>query len=225
MRHDFSTSQTNFLFIIARFRGQLHKLQAAAAPMFNMDSNAPVSYSDIVEVFNQCVSSVCSSHPQQHRHLRCFVVNSIADLLLRECEDMCAACAPFTLETAAALCTRIGFLRGRLMQREDEGGVGLDVSVCLRSVAVASVLTVSHAKHAKDFVAASLPLSCAGSLTPIKHRSKEKPAVSCSEAEGSTTVFFTDETSSTSLLNPPLPSALTPACAKQLLGYRKDLRC
>ena len=110
------------------------------------------------------------------------------------------------------------------MQSEGEGGVGLDVSVCLRSVAVAAVLTVAHAKHAKDFVAGSLPSSSAGSLTPIKHRPRETPAVSSSAAEESTNSYFTDGTSSFSLLNPPLPSPLTAACAKQLLAYRKDLR-
>ena len=220
-----SEFQAIFLFIIDRFRGQLHKLQAAAAPIFNMDSDAPVLYGDIVDVLQQCVGCLCANHPQQHGHLRIFVVNCLAALLLRECEDMCAASAPLTLETAAALCTRIGLLRGRLMQSEGEGGVGLDVSVCLRSVAVAAVLTVAHAKHAKDFVAGSLPSSSAGSLTPIKHRPRDTPSVSNSAAEESTNSFFTGETSSTSLLNPPLPPPLTTACAKQLLAYRKDLRC
>ncbi len=109
--------------MIGSVRGQLHRLQAAVAPIFNLEPLAVVSYEDIVDVFLGCVDTVCGSVLTQLQGiLRPAAVASMAALLLQECEDMCAASAPLTIETASALCTRIGLLRGRLLLGQREGG-------------------------------------------------------------------------------------------------------
>ena len=186
-------------------------------------------YEDIVDVFVQCVDCVCGCQQQQQQQqlgqLRAFVVNCMAALLLQECEDMCTASAPLTLETAGVICTRISLLRGRLMQGEREGGAGLDVSVCLRSVAVASVLTVTAARHAKDFVAESASATPASSaMTPLKYGAKCISSVSCAAALGTEHELFADDEGVAALLCPPLPPPLTSTCARQFLSCRKDVR-
>ncbi len=104
-------------------RGQLHRLQAAVAPIFNLEPLAIVPYEEIVDVFLGCVESVCGGVLTQAQSLlRPAAVASMAALLLQECEDMCAASAPLTMETASVLCTRIGLLRGRLLLGQREGG-------------------------------------------------------------------------------------------------------
>jgi hypothetical protein len=85
--------------------------------------NAVDSYEDIVDAFLQCVDCVCGAHfVAQQKLLRPVVVKCLAGLLMQECEDMYAACAPLTLETAVTLCSRMALLRGRLMLEEQEGG-------------------------------------------------------------------------------------------------------
>ncbi len=138
---------------------------------------------------------------------------------------MCTASAPLTLESAGVICTRISLLRGRLLQGEREGGVGLDVSVCLRSVAVASVLTVMTARHAKDFVAESASAPPASSaVTPLKYGAKYMSSVSGAAALGTEHELFANDEGVAALLCPPLPPPLTPTCARQFLSCRKDLR-
>lgn len=232
-------------FLICFCRRQLHRLQAATAPVFNLESTAAVAYDDIVDVFVSCLASVCRSLLQQHRALfRTVAVKCLAAFLLQECEDMCAASAPLTIETASIICSRVGLLRGRLMMGEREGGeyhkllqyfamlfvlipctcTGLDVSVCLRSAAVGSVLTVTHAKHAKDFVL-STPAShsSAAAMTPIKHFSKVLSSTPHVAAEQG--AFSNDQDAVMCFLETPLPPPLSAARAKELLAYRKDLRC
>lgn len=223
----------------------MHRLQAAVAPVFNLESSAAVAYDDIVEVFLSCSGTVCRSVLQQHHTLfRTVAIKCLAVFLLQECEDMCAASAPLTIETAGIVCGRIGLLRGRLMMGEREGGechnllryfglffvlilctcTGLDVSVCLRSAAVGSVLTVTHAKHAKDFVvSAAATHSSAAAMTPIKQLSKTLSSSSHAAAEQST--FLNDQDTVMSFVETPLPPPLSAARAKELLAYRKDLRC
>ena len=219
-------------------RRQLHRLQSVVAPLFDLEA-VVVSYEEIVDVFMQCVDCVCGCNhrqqqqqqqqqqqPQQQAPLRCFVVNCMAALLLQECEDMCAANAPLTLETASVICTRIGQLRGRLMRGENDGGAALDVSVCLRSVAVAAVLTVTNARHAADFVAATASASADATKTPLKCSAKRLSSLSCTAALADDHDLFADDVDGVSgLLSPPLPLPLTPACAKQFLSFRKDIRC
>jgi hypothetical protein len=207
-------------------------LQATVAPVFDLEV-AAVPYEDIVVVLLQCVDGVCGSSRQQQQHqqqrqLRLFAITCLATMLLQECEDMCSAFAPMTLDTASVICTRIGKLRGQLMRGESDGGVALDVGVCLRSVAAAAVLTVTNARHAVDFVTTTASGSAAATAaanTPLMYSAKHLSSLSCAAALAADSDLFADNNGIWSFLAPDLPQPLTPASAKQFLGYRKDIRC
>ena len=98
----------------------------------------------------------------------------------------------------------------------------MDVSVCLRSVAVGAILTVSNAKHAKDFVAlpstASAAKASSATLTPVKYCSlpESSPTGAAAQAHEADAIAC--------FLCPPPPPALTAARARELLSFRKDFR-